>query len=130
MPLLVSAGPIPNDDWLQVIVAVTGGAGLTFGTKITHGALSVSVVIGIDEKRTGANLGLQMPGVADGTALTLQANQYHANGTFVQGTGFVTGWAWDPTSGLFALINPDAGAGGILSDILAAVRIVRTTPGQ
>lgn len=111
-------GPIPVDDWIFVEVRPVGGANIVRGTALMRGLHTVNVPLGIYE-HTVAPLFIDA-GLADGAAMTVQASQFHASGSFVDNTGAVAGWSWDPTSALWTLV---AGGSDVQKILDAVIRI-------
>lgn len=108
-------GPIPVDDWIFVEVRIPGGSFILRGSAVMHGLHTVNVGLGLFEHPVAPLL--MDVGLADGGAVTLQAEQFHAPTTLVDNTGPTPGWSWDPTSALWTLL---AGSSDI-QKILAAV---------
>lgn len=121
------SGPIPNDDYVYIEAQTFGGhLGVIRGTAITHGALSGTVTLGVDEVSLPPYVSQVTP--ANGDTILVFFEQLHANGTVV--TSNTDTWTWDATRGLWGLLVGPKGTNADVSAILAAVRSIRTTGGQ
>lgn len=113
----IPAGPIPNDDFVQVSLnRASDGSGYTYGTKITNGSLLVLVTFGWDE-RLNIIAGGTTEGMAQGTAMQIVAQQYHANFTLVDssvptawGTLDLLSYPWSLLAHVQAGLAPDIAA--------------------
>lgn len=123
------SGPVPDDDRFTLCVKQTGATNCLAGAvQILHGNTFATMTIGTND--TGPlPSGIDVY-VAPGASVDLIWTQSHHSGTVVD-TGTVSSLIWDPTGGLGGLIAQLAsGAPGDLAAVLAAVRKVKTTPGQ
>ena len=123
MFVTIPSGPVPNDDFISVVVTdhSTGfNAGVGFSIKLTHGSLLVIPTIGWDEIRNEVSAG-SVGFAAAGVAVDAQAFQYHANGTLVDSSAVVAYGVWDQSQA-WALMHFLGGTTGSLAAVLAAVR--------
>lgn len=116
-----TVGPVPLDDIMQVGVRETSGVNfLELGIKLMNGATSGFVVMGTTNSLAIAN-GLDRY-VAPGAGVQVELLQMHSNLATVE-TLISGSWTWDPTGGLYQLVQQGASpSSAMLSDILAAVR--------
>lgn len=126
---IISAGPIPAGDYVAVTAEPSGAPNFTdAGIKITHGSLVGTIVFGIAETSSIANGPSNK--VPDGTSMDITVTHYHANGTVVETTSYPAALPWDSTGKLYRLLEATTGPSGVLQQILAAVQVNKTTPGQ
>lgn len=112
------AGPVPIDDFLEVLVQHSAtGRYLVGGTRVCNGFLSATAILG--EINVNSIPGFGSGGAAFGDALTVFFRWKHANFTLVDSFTDTTTYTWDGTSNLWVLVNN--GGNGILGRILAAV---------
>jgi len=130
MAFNISAGPIPNDDYIECVLYDTAAATVMSAmTVITNGLLNVSGLMGVRDPAHTSTGGLGFQSTLHvGGAVTVQVIQRHANHTAVA-TFTQAGWNWSPVDGLGEL-HAFYGGAGSLADVLAAVRTVITKPGQ
>lgn len=118
--IFIPAGPIPLDDFVTITArSVASPAYQTYGDRITHGLLTIFTRLGITEHQPAPQS--LFGGMPDGEPLELQALQAHANGTLVDSSAWTAGTTWDPTSGLFLLVN-NSTAAGTVGAMLAEIR--------
>jgi hypothetical protein len=113
---IISAGPIPNDDY--IIAQVTDGVGNSFplGYHVTaDGNLTGVMLLGRFD--FGVIHGIAV-GLADNDSFAMNIYQFHAGGTLVQGSATRT-FHWDAVSGLWTVL----GNAAALSEILQAVSV-------
>jgi hypothetical protein len=117
------SGPIPNDDILQVVITVTStGAGVTYGSIVAPTTGFNLVTIGYDGNLKRVADGL-LGSVAQGTACSAQALQFHHNGTLVDSSSLISYGTLDTLAYSWALIRHAGESGGAsLQEILDAVR--------
>jgi hypothetical protein len=138
-------GPYPVDDMFYVDVVATAGTlnGISIyrGDAFTYGYSTQQVILGVRQRLSTAaqywagrlNSAISAIDAADGQACRLDLIQYHYNFSVVD-TGSLTGLTWTRIgnmSNLIAgLLAGSAGDADAISEILKAVRQVKTTPGQ
>jgi len=122
-------GPIPNDDIVVVFLANASGApSYITGSRFARGAHTVAVTLGKLESPFFGSSAI-FTGIVDNAAMWLTAAWADSSGSIYDSVGPSSGWLWDATSGLWKLVT-DAPTSGVLFDILNAVSVVKTTPGQ
>ena len=116
-------GPIPIDDWVRVTLLDGAGHQYLISDAIAYASAITFVAMGVTEF-AGGTMYIDKQ-IAQGAALSVQADWYHANGTLV-GTVTVGGWSWDAIGGVAALVEwygTHPGTPGFgLYEILLAVR--------
>lgn len=121
----ISGGPIPNDDFVELIVSDSANVGrwLATASHKTFGALSGSVTIGASDVEHLSIAQRTFP-FAVGGAVTITLNLLHANFVTVDSVS-QSGFTWDPTGALHWLITEllwRSVSSTALADVLAAVR--------
>ena len=126
-----TVGPTAVDDVFSCFVRSPGGSDIfCYGDAIAHGFTTGLVVLGrsfIFPPATAFSAALN--GLTDNATIDLNAFLSHANGSVVEQVT-VSGFKWDAVSGLWWLVAQNGASGGPLTEILDAVRIRKTTPGQ
>jgi len=107
--VVIPAGPIPIDDYVIVDVRDASFNGLLIrGRLITLGALTVKVVLGLDDEGVATDPVRFLE--QDQIPVAVQAFQYHANGTLVDQSIQQFGiYRWNPTGALHHFIAAATG---------------------
>lgn len=110
--VVISAGPIPVDDYVTVQVFKTfGGPFLCAMSAVTNGGLFPFELMGV--RQVGAhvgpwdpsrNMGGRIGQMSPGGTVDISVQQYHGNGTFVDVVNYTAAYTWDPTGGLGELM--------------------------
>ena len=102
--IAIPAGPIPLDDYVEVVVVIPfGSTFLIRGRLTTNGFLTVPVVLGaVDGGVIGEPIEWRQ---TLGGNVNLTATQYHADGTVVDTGAGGAGWTWDGEGTVYILVG-------------------------
>jgi hypothetical protein len=119
-----ATGPTALDDKLIVTVELGTGQVVAWGSTLFAGNTAAGCAVGAQAASFNIRKEL-VAQLAPGATVSIRGARYtHANALVEQ--VLVTGFVWDPTSGLGALLSEIlsnvGGGGGSIADVLAAVR--------
>lgn len=118
----ISAGPIPNDDYVEIRITETAsGTSYKASTLLTNGGLNGCNMIGEYGVFPGPS-GVSAIGMVDARAISAVARHLHASGSLVQTSASVN-YVWDAVSGLWLLeARREFNGSSVLTEILDAVQ--------
>lgn len=126
-------GAVAFDDYFQAQVHDTAHLQLNYriyGDTIAHGSHTGGITLGVTEQFPGATTGRWEQNFPVGSACEIVATLVHANGVVVDGPTTIAGFVWDPTAALYVLVDRIRAVTFGVEELLDAVRIIKTTPGQ